>query len=159
MSICANCSKEIPGSASSCPFCGSPQSDQYSGPAPHPAAQLPIQGGARPQGPDPGKDAPSISSAVLLLLCFFVGNLGIHRFVTGKIVSGVFMILTLGGLGFWTIVDFFLIFFGKFNDKNGVPIKRDRNGAIVGIVVFGLAGLFVLLAVAALIIAEPQPAG
>ena len=34
-----------------------------------------------------------------LLLCLFVGVLGIHRFYVGKIRTGVAMIFTLGGLG------------------------------------------------------------
>lgn len=36
-----------------------------------------------------------------VLLCFFLGTLGIHRFYVGKIGTGVLMIVTLGGLGVW----------------------------------------------------------
>jgi len=34
-----------------------------------------------------------------LLLCFFFGVLGVHRFYVGKIGTGLLMIVTFGGLG------------------------------------------------------------
>ena len=34
----------------------------------------------------------------MILLCFFVGGLGVHRFYAGKIGTGILMLLTLGGL-------------------------------------------------------------
>ena len=58
-----------------------------------------------------------------LLLCFFLGGLGIHRFYTGKIGTGILMILTLGGLGIWALVDFVMIAVGAFKDKQGLPVK------------------------------------
>jgi TM2 domain-containing membrane protein YozV len=58
-----------------------------------------------------------------LLLCFFLGAFGIHRFYTGKIGTGILMLLTLGGLGIWTLIDFVMIAVGSFKDKSGLPIK------------------------------------
>ena len=58
------------------------------------------------------------------LLCFFLGTLGIHRFYVGKIITGILMILTLGGLGIWTLIDLVMIIVGSFKDKNGLPLKR-----------------------------------
>lgn len=60
----------------------------------------------------------------MLLLCFFLGSLGVHRFYVGKIGSGVLMLLTLGGLGIWTIIDFIIIVTGNFRDNNGRKIKN-----------------------------------
>ena len=54
-----------------------------------------------------------------LLLCFFVGSLGVHRFYVGKIGTGVLMLLTFGGLGIWSLIDFFRIVSGQFTDKDG----------------------------------------
>ncbi|MHC9510057.1 NINE protein [Kangiella sp. M94] len=59
-----------------------------------------------------------------LLLCFFLGGLGIHRFYVGKVGTGILMLLTLGGLGIWTLVDFIMIAVGSFKDKYGHIIKN-----------------------------------
>jgi len=58
----------------------------------------------------------------LILLCYFFGCFGIHRFYTGKILSGIFMLLTLGCVGIWMFIDLALIIMGKFTDKEGRPI-------------------------------------
>lgn len=58
-----------------------------------------------------------------LLLCFFLGSFGVHRFFVGKVGTGILMLVTLGALGFWTIIDFVMIAIGSFKDKQGRPIK------------------------------------
>ena len=58
-----------------------------------------------------------------ILLCFFLGTFGIHRFYVGKIGTGILMLITFGGLGIWTLVDFIIIVCGNFKDKDGLPIK------------------------------------
>ena len=59
----------------------------------------------------------------MILLCFFLGGLGVHRFYAGKTGTGILMLLTLGGFGIWTIVDFITIVIGNFTDADGRPIK------------------------------------
>lgn len=56
---------------------------------------------------------------VTLLLCLFVGTLGVHRFYVGKIGTGILQLITFGGFGIWTLVDFILIACKKFTDENG----------------------------------------
>ena len=61
---------------------------------------------------------------VAVLLCFFLGALGIHRFYVGKIGTGVVQLLTLGGLGIWAFIDFIMIIIGKFTDKDGDVLEN-----------------------------------
>ena len=58
------------------------------------------------------------------LLCFFIGGLGIHRFYVGKTGTGILMILTLGGLGIWVIIDLVMILTGGFKDSEGKDLQR-----------------------------------
>ena len=60
----------------------------------------------------------------LFLLTFFVGVLGVHRFYVGKIGTGFLMLLTLGGLGVWFLVDLILVVTGQFTNKEGQKFPR-----------------------------------
>ena len=62
-----------------------------------------------------------------ILLCFFLGTFGVHRFYVGKIGTGILMLLTLGGFGVWTLIDFILIVTSSFRDGNGLLIKPPRS--------------------------------
>jgi TM2 domain-containing membrane protein YozV len=53
------------------------------------------------------------------LLCFFLGVFGAHRFYLRKTGTAVLMLLTLGGLGIWALVDLIFIVVGSFRDKEG----------------------------------------
>jgi TM2 domain-containing membrane protein YozV len=95
------------------------------------------------------------SRNTVILLCFFLGGLGIHRFYLGKIVTGIFMILTLGGLGIWTLVDLFISIFGTYTDSDGRYVDRNYNkGMAVALIVIFVMLPVVLGIVAA--IALPQ---
>ena len=59
-----------------------------------------------------------------VLLCFFLGSLGIHRFYLGKTGTGILMLLTLGGLGIWTLIDVVRLVIGSMKDKNDLPLAR-----------------------------------
>ncbi len=58
------------------------------------------------------------------LLCFFLGFIGVHRFYVGKIGTGILMVVTLGGLGIWQLIDLVMIIVGSFKDKEGRKLQR-----------------------------------
>ena len=60
---------------------------------------------------------------VLFIICFFFGYLGIHRFMVGKIGTGIIWFLTLGLFGFGVWVDLIMILIGSFKDKEGKIVK------------------------------------
>lgn len=95
MIYCRGCGKEIHESAQACPHCGAPQNV---------AAKASVS---------------NTSKATLAIVCFFLGGLGVHRFMVGKIGTGILMLCTLGAFGIWTLIDFVMILIGKFTDKNG----------------------------------------
>ena len=70
----------------------------------------------------------SKSRLVTTLLCilpaWLVGVAGIHRFYLGKIGTGILMLITLGGLGIWTLIDFIFAVSGNMKDKQGNLIKK-----------------------------------
>ena len=61
---------------------------------------------------------------VTLLLSFFLGCLGVHRFYTGHTGIGVAQLLTLGGCGIWAFIDFIIILVGNFKDAQGRSLKK-----------------------------------
>lgn len=64
------------------------------------------------------------SRLVALLFCVLLGFIGVHRFYVGKIGTGILMLLTIGGLGIWTLIDLILIAVGSFRDKQGNRVFR-----------------------------------
>ena len=64
------------------------------------------------------------SRTVALLLCLFLGVLGIHRFYEGKIGTGILWLLTAGLFGIGALVDLILIICGKATDKSGLAIQN-----------------------------------
>ncbi|MDR0882322.1 MAG: TM2 domain-containing protein [Candidatus Adiutrix sp.] len=94
--LCPCCGKEVSNQATACPGCGQP-----------------FLGDSSPK-----------SRAAVALLAFFVGVFGIHRFYVGKVGTGILQIITLGGLGFWTLFDFIMALCGTFTDKEGRKVTR-----------------------------------
>lgn len=97
--FCRGCGRIISKLAPACPFCGAPTQD-------------------RPA------NVSDKSRVAALLLCFFVGVFGVHRFYVGKVGTGLLQLFTLGGLGIWAFVDFILIVAGVFTDKQGRKLLR-----------------------------------
>ena len=64
------------------------------------------------------------SRGVALVLGFLGGPLGLHRFYTGRIESGIWMAVSLGGLGIWWLYDMVMLIAGEFRDAEGLPLRE-----------------------------------
>ena len=54
-----------------------------------------------------------------ILITFFFGVLGVHRFMTGKIGTGILWLITGGCFGIGWLVDFIVVCMGNFKNKDG----------------------------------------
>jgi TM2 domain-containing membrane protein YozV len=59
---------------------------------------------------------------MILIVSLLGGSLGIDRFIIGDTGLGVGKLLTCGGLGIWTIIDWFLIM-GATREKNMAKLQ------------------------------------
>ena len=62
------------------------------------------------------------SKTTMAIVCFFLGGLGIHRFMMGYTGIGVLMLLTAGCCGILTLVDFIRILTGGLKMADGQPL-------------------------------------
>ncbi len=75
------------------------------------------------------------SKTTAILLCFFLGVLGIHRFYLGHTLIGVIQLLTFGGFGIWALIDFFRLIFGSIQVNTGdtdrtIDAMNEKNSEI-----------------------------
>ncbi len=97
---CKNCGKEVAGMPSFCTQCGAPidKSTMIS-------------------------TKSRLAVTLLAIIPGYFGIAGIHRFYLGKIGTGIAMLLTIGGFGIWTLIDFIFAVAGIMKDKEGKLIK------------------------------------
>jgi len=62
------------------------------------------------------------SRTIALVLCIFLGQLGIHRFYVERTKSAILYLCTLGLFGIGSFVDFIMLLVGSFKDANGRPL-------------------------------------
>lgn len=63
------------------------------------------------------------SRLAALLLCFFFGVFGAHRFYVGKVGTGIIYLFTFGGFGIGWLIDMITIACGVFRDSQGNYVK------------------------------------
>ena len=100
--FCTECGKKLSSKASVCPSCGCPK---------------------QPTRQTFNSSTDSNKFILVLLLCWFLGVFGVHRFYSGHITIGVIQLLTAGGCGIWTIFDLIMIATGNYTDSDGNPIR------------------------------------
>ena len=59
------------------------------------------------------------SKLTTIILCFFLGVLGIHRFYLGYTLIGFIQLLTFGGFLIWAIIDFIRLIADSVKDAKG----------------------------------------
>ncbi len=98
--FCPNCGKELSDQAVTCPSCGHPMK----------AGSATVT----------NKAVSQKSRLAVVLLCLFLGWIGIHRFYVGKAGTGVlFIFFGWNVLSIWVLVDFIMACVGSFTDKSG----------------------------------------
>ena len=124
---CRNCGNEISDKAIMCVACGNPPKagDKfcYNCKADtNPGTKICMKCGV---GLTPGSYSGEEKDwLTTLLLCFFLGTFGVHRFYTKHIGIGIAQLLTLGGCGIWTLVDLIMIVTEKYTDADGNMLVR-----------------------------------
>jgi hypothetical protein len=110
---CENCGAAIDREAVVCPKCGV---------ALGALKEQILREQARKERRGNAENSSEKSRLVAILLCWFLGVFGVHRFYVGKIGTGILWVLTLGCLGVGVLVDLILIAAGSFKDKDGKPL-------------------------------------
>ena len=106
---CINCGEIIDARAEVCPKCGVRQPTEYTETKTFHTEAMPRR----------GLNERWLITLLLCILPCIVGINGIHRFYTGKIGTGVLMLLTLGGCGIWTLIDIIMIATNQYKDDDG----------------------------------------
>jgi len=83
------------------------------------------------------------SFVAALVLNWFLGPLGVHRFYTGYIGIGVAQLLTFGGCGIWALIDLISICLGNYTDAEGLPLAGYNKN--VGMAVLIILGILIVL--------------
>lgn len=103
-SFCHNCGTQVAPGASVCTNCGFAQTAAVNG--------------------------EQKSKLVAVLLCFFLGSIGIHDFYLGYTKNGIIKIIltvcTAVGGSIWALIDFIRLLTGSLaTDANGAELKKE----------------------------------
>ncbi len=79
------------------------------------------------------------------LLAAILGPFGVHRFYTGYTIIGILQLLTLGGCGFWLLIDYIMLLANKYNDKDGLPLAGYNGITAFILLILSLFAAVILL--------------
>ena len=125
---CRNCGNEVSEKAIMCVACGTPPNagNKFCSNCKaetSPGANICMKCGVGLKGQN-NRNSEEKDWLTTLLLCIFLGGLGVHRFYTKHTGIGIAQILTLGGCGIWTLIDLIMIVTGSFKDADGNELVR-----------------------------------
>jgi len=125
---CRNCGNEVSEKAIMCVACGTPPNAGNNfcsncKAETSPGANICMKCGVGLKGQN-NRNSEGKDWLTTLLLCIFLGGLGVHRFYTKHTGIGIAQILTLGGCGIWTLIDLIMIATESFKDADGNELVR-----------------------------------
>ncbi|MBE6546942.1 MAG: NINE protein [Ruminococcaceae bacterium] len=110
--FCKECGQKIAKKAVICPHCGCQvEAMEKENTTPQIVINNSNQNQNQNVNANPVPDGRARSKWVALLLCWFLGFVGGHKFYEGKTGMGVLYIFTFGLLGIGVIVDFIALLF------------------------------------------------
>lgn len=121
--FCPSCGNNIDDSAKFCKSCGAKTDAAAVAPQTSPQQQY-HQPQSHYQQPPIGQPAEGKDWLITLLLCIFLGGLGVHRFYAGHTITGILMLVTAGGCGIWVVIDIIMIVTGAFKDSDGRDLVK-----------------------------------
>ena len=119
---CQACGASMSSTATQCAYCGSYVDKIEKAPSEEKVVVHHHHHYETAPTPAPSKRDSEVSyrsKTVALLLCLFLGWLGVHRFYLGKIGTGILYALTTGFWGAGVLVDIIALACGKMRDKDG----------------------------------------
>jgi TM2 domain-containing membrane protein YozV/ribosomal protein L40E len=127
--FCRNCGKELIGVPEICLGCGAKplvgsSFCQACGAKTSPVAEFCVKCGAGLGLKTVAGNVSEKSRLATTLLAWFLGQFGAHRFYLEKYGTAILMLLTLGGLGIWALIDFIIAVTGSMRDKEGKLITN-----------------------------------
>ena len=121
--FCPGCGQRVEGNALFCGRCGISASDKTEGRVVNLINRGYIDNRVyvtvNPAPVSPAPAARPKSAFAAFLLCMLGGPLGLHRFYTGKLGTGLVWLLTGGLYGVGWVIDLLRIVTGHFDDKLG----------------------------------------
>ena len=79
-----------------------------------------------------------------MILSWLLGSFGAHRFYCGQIGSGIAQLLTLGGCGIWSSIDWICMCFNAYRDIDNKPLKGYKSQLGMAFFAIGLVAPIVV---------------
>lgn len=99
--FCVNCGKKLEDEFACCPECGTfCDGKNHSQSANQPSTTTTA---------NKATNKDELEKWIVVLLCFFLGGVGAHKFYEGKIGMGILYIFTCGLFGIGCLIDFIIL--------------------------------------------------